>query len=196
MKIQNGPSYLTKQCILLRCLCLVVGKQSSHARLRHGSVSYTSHGEEAAAAGSSCSNGNDATAVPLREVFRNLTADRLSRAITMKDKRWEKDMYRVVDRGSPAVHQDVYRPRDSEAELAWQAANRMCEAQLQQDDAKRQDMLGGAGDVLAIRPKAGTALLFFSRTRENLLDALTWHGACTVVSGTKFTAQKFKGWAQ
>ena len=41
----------------------------------------------------------------------------------------------------------------------------MCEAQLQSDNAKRAEMLGGAGDVLAVRPKAGTALLFYSRTR-------------------------------
>jgi hypothetical protein len=77
----------------------------------------------------------------------------------------EKDMYRVADRGSPAVSQDGRRARDSEAELAWQATNRMCEALLQKDEDKRKRMLGGAGDVLAVAPKAGTALLFYTRTR-------------------------------
>lgn len=134
----------------------------------------------------------------LREVFRNVTTSRLQRAIDRlpADKQWEKDMYRVADRGSRAVSFDVHRSRDSEAELAWQATNRMCEAQLQSKDDVRQNMLGGAGDVLAIKPKAGMALLFYSRTRENLLDVLTWHGACSVASGTKHIAQKFKGWAQ
>ena len=103
-------------------------------------------------------------------------------------------MYRVADRGTPAVNHDVYRSRDSEAELAWQATNRMCEAMLEEDNVKRQRMLGGVGDTFAVKPKAGTALLFYSRTRESLLDILTWHGACTVASGTKHIAQKFKGW--
>lgn len=105
-------------------------------------------------------------------------------------------MYRVADRGSFAINLDLSRSRDSDAELAWQATNRMCEALLEDNDAKRQKMLGGTDDVLAIQPKAGTALLFFSRTRQNLLDALTWHGACSVASGTKYIAQKFKGWAE
>ena len=36
----------------------------------------------------------------------------------------------------------------------------------------------------------------FGVTRENLLDVLSWHGACTLASGTKYVAQKFKGWAE
>lgn len=174
----------------------LTGKLSTRASPRYASVSYTSRGEAAAAAGSTCLDGEDIS-VSLRDVFRNLTALRLRQAVekeTGELKRWERDMYRVADRGTRTANWDVHRSRTSEPELAWQATNRMCEAQLQEDDVKRQAILGGAGDVFAVKPKAGTALLFYSRTRENLLDILTWHGACSVASGTKHIAQKFKGW--
>jgi len=126
----------------------------------------------------------------LRSVFRNLTAARLQQAID-----GGKDMYRVADRGSPAVGDEGDRRRDSDAELAWQATNRLCEAQLS-EGAEREAERGGSGSVLAVRPRAGSALLFYTRTRENAIDSLVWHGACNLGRGSKYIAQKFKGWQQ
>jgi hypothetical protein len=39
-------------------------------------------------------------------------------------------MYRVLDRGAPAVGPEAGRARGSVPELAWQATQKMCEAQL------------------------------------------------------------------
>ena len=42
------------------------------------------------------------------------------------------------------------------------ATNRLCEAQLSKG-AEREAERGGSGSVLAVRPRAGSALLFYLR---------------------------------
>mgnify|MGYP003705955213 FL=1 len=46
-------------------------------------------------------------------------------------------------------------------------------------------------ESLKVRPIAGRSVVFFPRLSNGESDKRTWHGACPVVSGTKFTAQQW-----
>ena len=46
----------------------------------------------------------------------------------------------------------------------------------------------GGGEGLAVYPKKGDALLFYSQTPEARLDKMSYHGGCPVIRGTKWGA--------
>jgi 2OG-Fe(II) oxygenase superfamily len=44
---------------------------------------------------------------------------------------------------------------------------------------------------VAVKPRAGDAVLFYSQTPDNVLDPLSAHSGCPVIRGEKWSATKW-----
>jgi len=62
-------------------------------------------------------------------------------------------------------------------DTAFEICNKMCRGEI---------------PALRIKPKKGSAIMFPSRHPDGHPDPVTWHGACRVKTGEKWTLQKFK----
>ena len=81
---------------------------------------------------------------------------------------------------------------DAREVAAYLTTKRMCADQLGRGHPPGSVRHGESGG-LSIKPKAGLAVVFWSRHTDGLIDSDMWHYTCPVVEGAKWVAQKFKG---
>ncbi|KAK3267827.1 hypothetical protein CYMTET_23639 [Cymbomonas tetramitiformis] len=78
-------------------------------------------------------------------------------------------------------------------ETAWAGTDQLCRDQTLSIDVPQTSYQQRGKGTFAIKPKRGSAVVFYSRKLDGDLDTQMWHAGCTVVQGTKWIAQKFKG---